>query len=193
MSSIKNYEAQTGTFLDLNSKEYNLIDYPGSFITTDVRRRYSHIGKAFNLTIQESITPGTTKTFYAKNTSTDKIIIVDQVYFNTGELSIEFIENGTYTLNENPYTLNTNTALSCYNFNREYQDQSYFKIYVQDSGLLKTGGKVFSKEYKESTTHSNLQWVFAPGYEVTAQFKSVASSANPVPYFLRLTWYEVDI
>lgn len=199
MSNINNYAPLAGKFLDSNSSEHNLIDYVGAITTIDSRRKYLHDGKAFNMDAFDTIGAGNVFTFWGKNTGNKKIHI-DQIYFDPGTFQIDFIDNGAFTLGGNPYTLiadedpthigTTYNLAPSFNMNKTSGNTPTFKIYMQANALVRVGGTVFAREYNQSGSNNNAQWILGPGQSFTAQFKNTGSSS--LQYFLRMIWYEVD-
>lgn len=177
-------------------------DYTNSIVTVDSRRHYIHEGKAFHMDAYDSIAANNVFTFWGKNTGNKKIHF-DTVYFNPGTFLIEFVKNGTFTLGGNPYTLfadedsthigTTYNLAPTYNLNMNSNNTNTFKIYVQPSGsngLVRTGGTVFAREYNQSPSYTNVQYVIGAGQDFVAQFKNVGTAS--AQYFLRMIWYEVD-
>lgn len=196
MADINNFSVAAAKYLDANSNVHNIMDYVGAMTTIDSRRHYLHEGKAFNMDAYDSIAAGNVFTFWGKNTGTKKIHL-DEIYFNPGTFLIEFIKDGVFTLSDNPYTLiadeepesPTYNLAPAFNMNKMSENEPTFKIYVQPAGLVRTAGTIFAREYNQSASSLESQWVIGPGQDFVAQFKNVGASS--LQYFLRLIWYEV--
>jgi hypothetical protein len=199
MTQVNQYPAIAGKYLDSDDTEHNLIDYVGALTTIDSRRKYLHDGKAFNMDAFDTIGAGSVFTFWGKNTG-DKKVHVDQVYFNPGTFQIDFIDDATFTLGGNAYTLfadenpahigTTYNLAPAFNMNKMSDNTPTFKIYMQANGLVKTGGTIFAREYNQSGSNNNAQWIMGPGQSFVGQFKNTGTTS--LQYFLRMIWYEVD-
>lgn len=174
-----------------NYSSYNsdLVDYAGAMSVLDVKRKYIHDGKAFYADFYDTISANGVYTFLGTNTGA-KDISIEEIYFNPGNFLLEFVDGGSYTNSGNSYTLQNTVEVPNFNFNKKSSNASSFKLYPQPVGLVRTAGTVFAREYNQSPSNADRQWVLGAGQSFTCQFKNLAASSTP--YFLRMVWYEID-
>lgn len=167
----------------------DLVDYVGALTTVDAKRKYIHLGKAFYADFYDTISANGVYTFLGTNTGA-KDISIEEIYFNPGNFLIEFVDSGTYTNGGNPYTMQNTVETASFNFNKKSSNVSTFKLYPQTPGLVRATGTVFAREYNQSPTNADRQWILGAGQSFTCQFKNLAASSTP--YFLRMVWYEIN-